>query len=139
MVAPLQPKCLEVAPHLPHAQCFCSFQPGSGHSDSQGSFPLLLAQAEQLPSCEDMSRPLGELQEAVEMLNDAAKERKRVVEVAAETKSLERLVGHGDRGSGGAAKWSACSWAYQLTGTRHTPWLVSVRHKGIGMHRDRSA
>lgn len=42
-----------------------------------------------------MSRPLGELQEAVEMLNDAAKERERVMEVAAETESLERLVGNG--------------------------------------------
>lgn len=38
-----------------------------------------------------MSRPLGELQEAVEMLNDAAKERERVMEVAAETESLELL------------------------------------------------
>lgn len=66
--------------------------PGSGHCGSQGSFPLLSAQAGQLPSSEDMSRPLGELQEAVEMLNDAVKERERVMEVAAETESLERLV-----------------------------------------------
>ncbi|KAJ7413527.1 spectrin beta chain, non-erythrocytic 2-like protein [Pitangus sulphuratus] len=57
-----------------------------------GSFPLLSAQAEQPPSSEDMSSPLGELQEAVEMLNDAAKERERVMEVAAEMESLEHLV-----------------------------------------------
>ncbi|XP_076190463.1 uncharacterized protein LOC143158418 isoform X4 [Aptenodytes patagonicus] len=66
--------------------------PGSGHCGLQGSFPLLSAQAGQLPSSKDMSCPLGELQEAVEMLNDAAKERERVMEVAAETESLERLV-----------------------------------------------
>lgn len=52
-----------------------------------------------------MSRPLGELQEAVEMLNDAAKERERVMEVAAETESLERLVGDGGKGPGDAAGW----------------------------------
>lgn len=64
-----------------------------------------------------MSRPLGELQEAVEMLNDAAKERERVMEVAAETESLEHLVGDGSRGSGGAAVWSTCSWTLWLVGT----------------------
>ncbi|XP_039914595.1 spectrin beta chain, non-erythrocytic 2-like isoform X2 [Hirundo rustica] len=69
-----------------------SAAPGSGHCGSQGCFPLLSAQAEMSPSSEDMSRPLGELQEAVEMLNDAAKERERVMEVAAEMESLERLV-----------------------------------------------
>ncbi|XP_064270660.1 spectrin beta chain, non-erythrocytic 2-like isoform X1 [Passer domesticus] len=69
-----------------------SAAPGSGRCGSQGSFPLLSAQAEKSPSSEDMSRPLGELQEAVEMLNDAAKERERVMEVAAETENLERLV-----------------------------------------------
>ncbi|XP_017595936.1 PREDICTED: uncharacterized protein LOC108448209 [Corvus brachyrhynchos] len=69
-----------------------SAAPGSGRCSSQGSFPLHSAQAEQPPSSEDMSHPLGELQEAVEMLNDAAKERERVMEVAAETESLERLV-----------------------------------------------
>ncbi|XP_053917197.1 uncharacterized protein LOC128851617 isoform X2 [Cuculus canorus] len=57
-----------------------------------GSFPLISAQAGQPLSSEEMICPLGELQEAVEMLNDAAKERERVVEVAAETESLERLV-----------------------------------------------
>lgn len=36
---------------------------------------------------------MGELQEAVEMLNSAVKERERVVEVAVETESLECLVG----------------------------------------------
>ncbi|KAK4823904.1 hypothetical protein QYF61_008117 [Mycteria americana] len=66
--------------------------PGSGCCGSQGSFPLLSAQAGQPPGSKDMSRPLGELQEAVEMLNDAVKERERVMEVAAETESLERLV-----------------------------------------------
>ncbi|XP_061847219.1 uncharacterized protein LOC133625000 isoform X2 [Colius striatus] len=66
--------------------------PGSGRCGSQGSFPLLSAHVRQLPGSEDMSRPLGELQEAVEMLNDAAKERERVMEVAAETESLERRV-----------------------------------------------
>ncbi|XP_041260089.1 spectrin beta chain, non-erythrocytic 2-like [Onychostruthus taczanowskii] len=69
-----------------------SAAPGSGRCGSQGSFPLLSAQAEKSPSSEDMSRPLGELQEAVEMLNDAAKERERVMEVAAEMERLERLV-----------------------------------------------
>ncbi|XP_068013297.1 spectrin beta chain, non-erythrocytic 1-like isoform X2 [Melanerpes formicivorus] len=74
------------------AACFCWLQPGSGHRSLQGSFPLLSAQAGQLPSSKDISHPLGELQEAVEMLNDAAKERERVMEVAAETESLEHLV-----------------------------------------------
>ncbi|XP_049687053.1 spectrin beta chain, non-erythrocytic 5-like isoform X12 [Accipiter gentilis] len=66
--------------------------PGSGCCGSQGSFPLLSAQASQPLSSKDMSCPLGELQEAVEVLNDAVKERERVMEVAAETESLERLV-----------------------------------------------
>ncbi|XP_027743479.1 uncharacterized protein LOC114059351 isoform X3 [Empidonax traillii] len=69
-----------------------SAAPGSRCRGLQGSFPLLSAQAEQPPSSEDMSSPLGELQEAVEMLNDAAKERERVMEVAAEMESLEHLV-----------------------------------------------
>ncbi|XP_027590964.2 spectrin beta chain, non-erythrocytic 2-like isoform X2 [Pipra filicauda] len=69
-----------------------SAAPGSRCCSLQGSFPLLSAQAEQPPSSEDMSSPLGELQEAVEMLNDAAKERERVMEVAAEMESLEHLV-----------------------------------------------
>ncbi|XP_032912091.1 spectrin beta chain, non-erythrocytic 2-like isoform X2 [Catharus ustulatus] len=69
-----------------------SAAPGSGRCGSQGCFPPLSAQAEKSPSSEDMSRPLGELQEAVEMLNDVAKERERVMEVAAETENLERLV-----------------------------------------------
>lgn len=83
-----------------------------------------------------MSRPLGELQEAVEMLNDAAKERERVVEVAAETESLERLVGDGGGVSGDTAGWSTCSWMCRLVGTGHAPWLVPVRHKGVGIHGD---
>ncbi|XP_030303194.1 uncharacterized protein LOC115598044 isoform X2 [Calypte anna] len=66
--------------------------PGSRHCSLQGSFPLLSAQPGQLTSSKDMSHPLGELQEAVEMLNDAAKERERVMEVAAETERLELLV-----------------------------------------------
>ncbi|XP_025978810.2 uncharacterized protein LOC112997153 isoform X3 [Dromaius novaehollandiae] len=66
--------------------------PGNGHRGSQGSLPLLSAPARQLPSSEDMSSPLGQLQEAVEMLNDAVKERERVVEAAAEMENLERLL-----------------------------------------------
>ncbi|XP_064914163.1 uncharacterized protein LOC102087755 isoform X3 [Columba livia] len=66
--------------------------PGSRHCGSQGSFPLLSAQARQPSSNKDMSHPLGDLQEAVQMLNDAAKERERVMEVAAETENLGRLV-----------------------------------------------
>lgn len=97
---PSSPAAWGVTPRLSYVWCFCWLQPGSGHCGSQGSFPLLSAQAEQPPSSEDMSRPLGELQEAVEMLNDAAKERERVMEVAAETESLERLVGMEARGLG---------------------------------------
>lgn len=74
----------------------------------QGSFPLLLAQAGQPLSREDLSHPLGELQEAVEMLNDAAKERERVMEVAAETENLERLVGGIEAGVWGS------SWVVHL-------------------------
>lgn len=80
-----------------------------------------------------MSRPLGELQEAVEMLNDVAKERERVMEVAAETENLERLVGSGD-----ATAWFICSWTCQLIGTGQTLQLSSVGHKGIGIHGDHS-
>lgn len=76
-----------------------------------------------------MSRPLGELQEAVEMLNDAAKERERVMEVAAETESLERLVGNGGRGR--AARYFICSWTCWLIGTGHALQLSSVGHKGF--------
>lgn len=65
-------------------------QPGSRRRGSQGAFPPLSAQAE---DSKEVSSPLGELQEAVEMLNSAVKERERVVEVAVETESLERLVG----------------------------------------------
>ena len=121
--------------HRPHAQCFCWFQPGSGHCGSQGSFPPLSAQAGQPPSSEDMSCPLGELQEAVEMLNDAAKERERVMEVAAETERLECLVGDGGGGSGDAAG-SICSWSHRLGGTGHAPQLVPVGPEGFGIHWD---
>lgn len=65
-------------------------QPGSRRRGSQGAFPPLSAQA---VDSKEVSSPLGELQEAVEMLNSAVKERERVVEVAVETESLERLVG----------------------------------------------
>lgn len=118
--------------------CFCWLQPGSGRCGSQGSFPLLSAQAEKSPSSEDMSRPLGELQEAVEMLNDAAKERERVMEVAAETENLEHLVGNGGWGPGHTAGWFICSWTCRLTGTGHALQLSSVGHKSIGIHGDRS-
>uniref|UniRef100_A0A8V0ZA39 PH domain-containing protein n=1 Tax=Gallus gallus TaxID=9031 RepID=A0A8V0ZA39_CHICK len=63
--------------------------PGSRCRGSQGAFPPLSAQAE---DSKEVSSPLGELQEAVEMLNSAVKERERVVEVAVETESLECLV-----------------------------------------------
>lgn len=122
--------------HLSHAWSFCWLQPGSGCCGSQGPFPLLSVKAGQPPSSEDMSQPLGELQEAVEMLNDAAKERERVMEVAAETESLERLVGDRDGRSGDAAGWSTYSWTSQLVGKGHVPQLVPVGHKGIGIHGD---
>lgn len=70
------------------------------------------------------------------MLNDAAKERERVMEVAAETENLGRLVGAGGGGSGDAAGWSACNWTCWLIVTGHTPWLAPVGHKGIGIHSD---
>ncbi|XP_062427976.1 uncharacterized protein LOC134138403 isoform X2 [Rhea pennata] len=66
--------------------------PESGHRGLQGSLPLLSAPAKQPSSSEDMSNPLGQLQEAVEMLNDAVKERERAVEAAAEVESLKRLL-----------------------------------------------
>lgn len=137
-VPPSGPAAWGVIPHLPHAQCFCWLQPGSGCCGSQGSFPLVSAQASQPLSSEDMSCPLGELQEAVEMLNDAVKERERVMEVAAETESLERLVGDGGGGSGDAATWSTCSWTCWLVGTDHMLRLVAVGHKGIGIYGDHS-
>lgn len=74
---------------------------------------------------------MGELQEAVEMLNDAAKERERVMEVAAETESLERLVGNGGRGPGRATGCFICSWTCHLIGTGHALQLSSVGHKGF--------
>ncbi|XP_037751426.1 uncharacterized protein LOC114022359 isoform X2 [Chelonia mydas] len=66
--------------------------PGTSRLGSQEPVHLPLAQAGQQLSREDMSSPLGELQEAVEMLNDVVKERERVMEAAAETESLERLL-----------------------------------------------
>ncbi|XP_062829890.1 uncharacterized protein LOC100551915 isoform X2 [Anolis carolinensis] len=47
---------------------------------SQESLQFLIAQSGQQLSTEDMSRPLEELQEAVEMLNDVAKEREQANE-----------------------------------------------------------
>lgn len=90
------------------------------------------------PSSEDMSRPLGELQEAVEMLNDAAKERERVMEVAAEMENLEHLVGNGGGEPGHATEWFTCSWTCQLIGTGHALQLSSVGHKGTGILGDHS-
>ncbi|KAG6934061.1 hypothetical protein G0U57_017861 [Chelydra serpentina] len=69
-----------------------STRPGTSRLGSQEPVHLPLAQAGQQLSREDMSSPLGELQEAVEMLNDVVKERERVMEAAAETESLERLL-----------------------------------------------
>ncbi|XP_031449755.1 uncharacterized protein LOC116229399 isoform X3 [Phasianus colchicus] len=66
-----------------------SVVPRSRCHGSQGAFPPLSAQTE---DSKEVSSPLEELQEAVEMLNSAMKERERVVEVAVETESLERLV-----------------------------------------------
>ncbi|XP_039387323.1 uncharacterized protein LOC120401418 isoform X4 [Mauremys reevesii] len=65
-----------------------STQPGTSTLGSQEPVHLPLAQAGQQLSREDMSSPLGELQEAVEMLNDVVKERERVME----TENLERLL-----------------------------------------------
>ncbi|XP_044865505.1 uncharacterized protein LOC123366283 isoform X1 [Mauremys mutica] len=62
--------------------------PGTSTLGSQEPVHLPLAQAGQQLSREDMSSPLGELQEAVEMLNDVVKERERVME----TENLERLL-----------------------------------------------
>ncbi|XP_062981477.1 spectrin beta chain, non-erythrocytic 5-like [Elgaria multicarinata webbii] len=60
---------------------------------SQESLHLLLTpSAQQQLSSEDMSRPLEELQEAVEMLNDVVKERERAMEAVTKTKHLEGFV-----------------------------------------------
>ncbi|XP_019338562.1 uncharacterized protein LOC102559868 isoform X9 [Alligator mississippiensis] len=67
-------------------------QPVTHQLDPKEPLHLLLVQAGQQLNREGMSSPLGELQEAVEMLNDAVKERERVMEAAAETESLERLL-----------------------------------------------
>lgn len=123
---PSSPSTPGVSLPISYIWCFCCLQPGSGRCGSQGGFPLLSAQAEMSPSSEDMSRPLGELQEAVEMLNDAAKERERVMEVAAETESLERLVGNGGRGLGMVvhlqldmpANWDRACTSAVLSGTQ---------------------
>lgn len=74
-----------------------------------------------------MSRPLGELQEAMEMLNDAAKERERVMEVAAETESLERLVGNGGWG---------CNWVVHLQPDMPADWDRAAVLSGIQGHWD---
>ncbi|XP_019405204.1 PREDICTED: uncharacterized protein LOC109319854 isoform X5 [Crocodylus porosus] len=67
-------------------------QPVTHQLDPKEPLHLLLVQAGQQLNREGMSSPLGELQEAVEMLNDAVKERERVMEAAAETESLEHLL-----------------------------------------------
>ncbi|KAJ7340935.1 hypothetical protein JRQ81_004222 [Phrynocephalus forsythii] len=59
---------------------------------SEGSFHLLLAQDAQQLRNKDMSRPLEELQEAVEMLNDVVKERERASERATQAESLQALT-----------------------------------------------
>ncbi|KAL8185660.1 UNVERIFIED_CONTAM: hypothetical protein K2H54_056728, partial [Gekko kuhli] len=56
---------------------------------SQESLPFLIAHGGQQLSSKDLCRPLEELQEAVEMLNDVVKERERAVEAAIETENLE--------------------------------------------------
>ncbi|XP_025053592.1 uncharacterized protein LOC102373457 isoform X12 [Alligator sinensis] len=67
-------------------------QPVTHQLDPKEPLHLLLVQSGQQLNREGMSSPLGELQEAVKMLNDAVKERERVMEAAAETESLERLL-----------------------------------------------
>ncbi|XP_015272397.1 PREDICTED: uncharacterized protein LOC107115253 [Gekko japonicus] len=56
---------------------------------SQESLPFLIAHGGRQLSSKDLCRPLEELQEAVEMLNDVVKERERAVEAATETENLE--------------------------------------------------
>lgn len=56
---------------------------------SQESLPFLIAHGGRQLSSKDLCRPLEELQEAVEMLNEVAKERERAVEAATETENLE--------------------------------------------------
>ncbi|XP_026535552.1 uncharacterized protein LOC113420029 [Notechis scutatus] len=56
---------------------------------SPESLQLVLAQSAQQGNSKDMSRPLKELQEAVEMLNNVVKEREQALKAATQTKSLE--------------------------------------------------
>lgn len=56
---------------------------------SKESLHLLITQNSQQLSTEDMSKPLEELQEAVEMLNNVVKEREWAMEVASKKESLE--------------------------------------------------
>ncbi|XP_034283960.1 uncharacterized protein LOC117671845 isoform X2 [Pantherophis guttatus] len=56
---------------------------------SPESLHLVLAQSAQQGNSKDMSRPLKELQEAVEMLNNVVKEREQTLKAATETESLE--------------------------------------------------
>ncbi|XP_019382358.1 PREDICTED: uncharacterized protein LOC109304334 isoform X2 [Gavialis gangeticus] len=67
-------------------------QPVTHQLDPKEPLHPLLVQAGQQLNRAGMTSPLGELQEAVEMLNDAVKERERVMEAAAETESLEHLL-----------------------------------------------
>ncbi|XP_070590319.1 uncharacterized protein [Erythrolamprus reginae] len=56
---------------------------------SPESLHLVLAQSAQHGKSKDMSRPLKELQEAVEMLNNVVKEREQALKAVTETESLE--------------------------------------------------
>ncbi|KAJ6664695.1 hypothetical protein lerEdw1_006268 [Lerista edwardsae] len=56
---------------------------------SKDSLRLLIAQSSHQLSSGDMSKPLEELQEAVEMLNNVVKEREWAMEVASKKESLE--------------------------------------------------
>ncbi|KAG8123421.1 hypothetical protein E2320_018829, partial [Naja naja] len=56
---------------------------------SPESLHLVLAQSAQQGNSKDMSKPLKELQEAVEMLNNVVKEREQALKAATQTKSLE--------------------------------------------------
>ncbi|XP_053160357.1 uncharacterized protein LOC128348748 isoform X3 [Hemicordylus capensis] len=63
---------------------------------SQDSLRLLLAQSAQQLSSEDMHKPLEELQEAVEMLNNVVKERERIMEAATETEHFVQALSEGE-------------------------------------------
>lgn len=68
---------------------FILLQGAPNQFSSPESLHLVLAQSAQQGNSKDMSRPLKELQEAVEMLNNVVKEREQALKEATETESLE--------------------------------------------------